>query len=402
MAEPAGALLPPPTTAPAPPAPVRRARVEPLRVWQPKSVALVHDYVNQPGGAERVVLAMAAMFPQAPLYTSLYRAGSSHAGFEDMDIRTSVLDRVPVDRAFRMLLPAYPMAFRSLGCLSEDLVISSSSGWAHSIRTRPESVHVVYCHTPARWLYMPDDYLGSSRRTRVLAPLLASLKRWDKQMATRPDAYIANSRLVQRRIRKVYGIDADVVYPPVDTDRFTPGPRGNRLLMISRLLPYKHAELAVEAAGRLGIGLDVAGDGPELEGLRAMAGPNVTFHGRVTDQEITDLLEGCSALCVPGAEDFGISTVEALACGKPVVAFAGGGAGEILDDGVNGCLFTVQTVDAVTQAIRRVESLYTDPQRLAARARNFSHSEFERNLAAAVQLVWARRADPAVAFAQAA
>lgn len=364
----------------------------PADAWKPRSVAIVHDYLNQRGGAERVVAEMAAMWPGARVYTSLYRPGSAHPDFERLDVHTSPLDRLPVDRRFRMLAPLYPLAFRSLGTLAQELVISSSSGWAHAVRTAPDSLHVVYCHTPAHWLYATDDYVGERRWRPFVAPLVAPFRRWDRRAARRADAYIANARAVGDRIREAYGLDAEVVHPPVDVGRFTPRPRGERLLVVTRLLPYKRVDLAVRAATRIGIGLDVVGDGPELERLRSIAGPGVNFLGRVNDDAtVTVLLETCWALCVPGAEDFGIVAVEALAAGKPVVAFARGGAMETLQEGVSAAFFDRLSVDDLVDAMRRAELIATSPEQLSARAQRFSPAAFAVNLRAAIARAHARR-----------
>jgi len=190
------------------------------------SVAIVHDYLNQRGGAERVALEMAEMWPDAPIYTSLYRPESTFEGFKDYDIRTSWLQGLPVDKHFRALLPLYPSAFASLGELDHDVVLSSSSGWAHAIRTAPDSTHVVYCHAPARWLYSGDQYFHEQTgRQKVLGVSMKPLRRWDRRAAHRPDRYVANSHNVADRIRDAYGIEADVVHPPVNVERFTPRPR---------------------------------------------------------------------------------------------------------------------------------------------------------------------------------
>ena len=342
-------------------------------------VAIVHDYLNQRGGAERVVLEMAAMWPTACIYTSLYRPQSTFPGFADFTVRTSFLDRLPVDAGFRNLFALYPAAFRSLGVLDADIVLSSSSAWAHGVRTRSESLHAVYCHTPARWLY-GGAYMAASVRQRALRPAIGVLRRWDRAAAQRADIYIANSEMVRARIKTHYGRDATVVYPPVDVDRFSPRPRGARLLVVSRLLPYKRVDLIVDAAGRLGLGLDVVGTGPAEEGLRARAGSTVTFHGRLTDNDVTELMQTCRAFCLPGIEDFGITPVEANAAGKPVVAFGAGGALETLEDGVSGAFFHEHTVDAVCDAIRRCDAIDTSPERLATAAARFSQPAFRERL----------------------
>jgi glycosyltransferase involved in cell wall biosynthesis len=343
------------------------------------SVAIVHDYLNQRGGAERVVLEMASIWPSAPIYTSLYRARSTFPQFAEHDVRTSPLDRVPVDEGFRGLFPLYPAAFRSFGTLQQQVVISSSSGWAHSVRTRTDALHAVYCYTPARWLYA-DEHLGTSRRGHALRPLMAAMRRWDRTAARRADLYIAISNEVRERIRRQYGIDAPVIYPPVDVDRFRPSERGERLLVVSRLLPYKRVDLVVAAATRAGIGLDVVGTGPALDELRHIAGPTVSFHGRLPDEEVTKLMEGCRALCLPGTEDFGITPVEANAAGKPVVAFAAGGALETVQDARTGSFFTEHDPEDLLDAIRRCDLIDTPPGDIAAEARRFSRETFRTQL----------------------
>lgn len=346
----------------------------------PTDVVLVHDYLNQRGGAERVVLELAAMFPDAPLYTSLYRGASTFPEFASLDVRTTFLDKLPVDGRFRALFPLYSAAFRSLGAIDADVVISSSSGWAHFVRTTPRAFHAVYCYNPARWLY--GDYMGGAAAQRVLAPFAGTFRRLDHRAAQRPDLYIAISELVRDRIRRHYGRQAPVVYPPVDVERFTPSPRGERLLVVSRLLGYKRVDLVVDAATRAGIELDVVGTGPMLVDLRRRAGPTVHFHGRLPDAEITELFQRCRAFCLPGAEDFGITPVEANAAGKPVVAFAGGGALETIEDGVTGVFFTEHSVDALLDALTRCDAISCSPNRIARQASRFSVQAFRERLTA--------------------
>jgi glycosyltransferase involved in cell wall biosynthesis len=360
------------------------------------TVAIVHDYLNQPGGAERVVLALSRMWPDAPIYTSLYRADSTFPGFGATNVHSSPLDFLPIDDAFRNLFPLYPAAFRSFGVLDHDLVISSSSGWAHSVRTAPHTFHSVYCHSPARWLY-GAEHLGDTR-SRSLRPLLGMLRGWDRVAARKAQLYIANSVEVSRRINRHYGIDAPVVHPPVETGRFTAKPRGERLLVVSRLLPYKRIDVIVDTATRAGIGLDVVGEGPSLENLRARAGSTVVFHGRLPDTEIVSLMEGCRALCLPGKEDFGITPVEANAAGKPVVAFAAGGALETLEEGFTGAFFGRHDPDDVLDAIRRADAIEASPARISGAARRFSHSAFERNLVRVLEEAFdAQRGSPSPA-----
>jgi glycosyltransferase involved in cell wall biosynthesis len=350
------------------------------------SVAIVHDYLNQRGGAERVVLEMARIFPGAPIYTSLYRPGSTFPEFERLDVRTSPIDRLPVDARFRALLPLYPAAFRALSPLHEEVVVSSSSGWAHGIRTDPSSTHLVYCHTPARWLYETEAYVPSALARTLGSPLLAALRRWDRRAAARADLYLANSEHVSRRIRAAYGIESRILHPPVRTDGIDPSPRGERLLVISRLLAYKRVDLVVEAATRARLGLDVVGTGPALADLRARAGPSVAFHGRVEEGTLRGLLAGCRALCFPGSEDFGIVPVEANAAGKPVIAFAEGGVLETQVEGKTATFFREPTSEAALDAIRRAEEIDSSPEEIARNAERFSPEVFRNGLLAAVQL----------------
>jgi glycosyltransferase involved in cell wall biosynthesis len=345
----------------------------------PGSVVIVHDYLNQRGGAERVVLEMASMWPGAPIYTSLYRPRSTYPEFRRLDIRTTYLDALPVDRGFRNLFPLYAPAFASLGTLDADVIVSSSSGWAHRIRHSTRALHAVYCYTPARWLYGAVR-LSASRRQRALRPLLGSLRRADQTAARHADLYVTTSQHIRRLIRDVYGVDAVVVPPPVDTARFIPRPRGARLLVVSRLLAYKRVDLAVEAATRARLPLDVVGDGPELHNLRARAGPTVEFHGELPDDATTELMEGCRALVLPGTEDFGITPIEANAAGKPVVAFAAGGALETLRDGYSAAHFSKPSPEALLDAVARCDAIETPPERLAANARRFSPAAFRQRL----------------------
>jgi glycosyltransferase involved in cell wall biosynthesis len=338
---------------------------------------LVHDYLNQRGGAERVVLEMANLWPEAPIYTSLYRPASTFDEFSHRDVRTTWLDRLPVDRHFRALLPLYPAAFRSLGPIDADLVVSSSSGWAHAVRTSSRAYHVVYCHTPARWLW--GDYLRRQTGRRLVEAGAPLLRRWDANAAGRADLYIANSQEIQRRIKRAYGLTAPVVYPPVNVGRFTPRDRGERLLSVTRLISHKRIDLLIEVANQLGVGLDIVGTGPALADLQALAGPTVTFHGRLDDDAVTELFESCRAYCLPGPEDFGIAPIEAQAAGKPVIAFATGGALETVKDGESGVFFDRQDIGSVVDAINRCDQLDTSPEQIAALAARFSVQSFQRS-----------------------
>ena len=352
-------------------------------------VAIVHDYLNQRGGAERVVLEMSDMWPDAPVYTSLYRPESTFARFKSRDVRTSPLDRLPVDKRFRALFPLYPLGFRALGKLDADVVVSSSTGWAHAVRTTEQAFHVVYCHSPARWLW--GEYLAAPTGRRLLRPALGAWRYWDAAAARKPDLYIANSAEIKRRIATAYGREAQIVYPPVDVERFTPRPRGERLLSVARLVEHKRIDLLVDAASTAGIGLDVVGTGPALADLRARAGPTVEFHGHLDDDEVTELFEQCRAYCMPGWEDFGIAPVEAQAAGKPVIAFARGGALETVQENISGVLFKRQDAESLLEAIHKSDELQTPPEQIAHLAARFSAQNFRTALTATISEALGRR-----------
>lgn len=355
-------------------------------------VAIVHDFLNQRGGAERVAAALTRIFPGAPVYTSFYDPEATFDDFRSVDVRTTFLQKLPhTEAAFRALLPLYPMAFRSIGLEGYDLVVSSSTHWGHHVRPQ-RALHVVYCHNPPRWLYQTDEYLGAGGPAPgwarpVLAPALAVLKRLDLQAASRPDLYIANSKLVAGRIAALYGREAPVVNPPVDVDRFLglaarKGGEKSYHLVVGRLLPYKRIDLAIEACASIGRPLVIVGEGPARAELERLAGAraDVRFAGKVSDQELLDLYEGAISLIQCGLEDFGIAPLEANAAGIPVVALRNGGALETVIHGVTGILFPKQKGGDVQQALLQVESRAWDADALRRHAASFDETSFERAL----------------------
>ena len=352
-------------------------------------VALVHDYLTQRGGAERVVLALHHLFPEAPVYTSVYDPDSTFPEFSSVDVRTTWLHQLTrCVGSSRALLPAYAAAFEGLELRGYDLVLSSSSGWAHGVRSKG-AVHVTYCHTPARWLYQTDRYLSAGgpvpawARPGVL-PVLGALRRWDRRAATRPHAYVANSHTVAGRIRKVYGIEAPVVHPPVAFYRPAvsagDSAEGGYALVIARLLPYKRVDLVIAASRSLGLPLVVVGDGPAAAKLAALADDSVRFLTSIADEHLARLLAGCVALVQAGEEDFGIAPLEANAAGRPVVAFAAGGALETVVHGSTGVLFHEQTVKALAGALTQVAERHWDAGALVRHARQFEEERFHRGL----------------------
>jgi len=353
-------------------------------------VAFVHDYLTQYGGAERVLFEMHRLYPQAPVYTSLYDPLAFEGRFDGIEVRTSFLQGMPgAIRWFRELLPLYPRVFESLDLRDFDLVISSTTSFAKGVFVGPRTLHVSYINTPTRLLWYPQEY-APRLVPRALRPVLAmfepSLRRWDLEAAQRPHVLVANSCNVARRIREVYGRDSEVVHCPVDAagfERDVPG--GGYYLVMSRLLPYKRVDLAVEACSQIGAPLVVAGSGPEEERLRARAASCVRFAGQVDDEHRWELIGGARALIVPGVEDFGLVALEAAAAGRPVVAFASGGSLETVVEGETGLFFYEPTAQALAHALQRLPAATWDRDRLREHARRFAPDVFRSRLAALIE-----------------
>lgn len=355
------------------------------------NVAIVHDWLNQMGGAEGVLEVLMDMYPNAPLYTSIYWREGMPDAYRRWDIRTSFLDRWPlVKRKHQAFLPFYPLAFERFDFAGYDVVISNKSGFCHGIITPPETLHICYCLTPTRYLWDTANYIrreGLGKLAQAaLAPFLAQLRMWDRLAADRVDAFIAISQEVRRRIAKYYRRDSAIIYPPVHTERFAPAAKHeDYYLVVSRLVPYKRIDLAVEAFNRLGKPLVVIGEGRDRKALEALARPNITFLGRLPFEQVRDYMARCRALIFPGLEDFGITPVEAQAAGRPVIAFAGGGALDTVQDGRTGILFPDQTPESLMDAVARCEGTEFDADVLRANAERFSVEEFRRQLSAYVE-----------------
>src|SRR3954454_11641457 len=290
----------------------------------PPRIALMHDFLLDVRGAERVFLAICDLYPDADVFTAVYDEEGTEGRFAHRNVNTTFLQRLrPTARTFRSLLPLYPTAIESLDLSSYDLVISSSSAWAHAVICDESTVHVSYCHNPFRYAWNDRERVLAERDPVTRPALRAILRRWrqwDWIAAQRVDAYVANSEATRRRIAAYWGRDASVVHPPVETDRFEPGPVGDYFLVLSELMSHKRIDVAVRACSRLGLPLIVAGDGPDARRLRRIAGPTVRFVGRVPDSEAARLLQSCRALIVTAVEEFGIAAVEAQASGRPVIA----------------------------------------------------------------------------------
>lgn len=351
-----------------------------------RSVAIVHDYFTQQGGAERFVGDLARLFPAATVHTAVVDREKLPLTLRDTRIQTTPLQRVrALGVPLPLLAPLLPTAFGRIDLGGSALVISSTSAFAHHVRTPAGAVHVAYCHAPPHFLWDRAEYFRERGvRGRLLAPALALLKRSDVAAAGRVDAFVANSQYSADRIREAYGRQAEVIFPPIETAAFSPSAeRSGRFLLVARLRRHKRIDLAIAAARRLGIPLDIIGEGPDGSFLRALASATpgsspVRFLGRLTDAEVQAAMARCAAMIVPGTEDFGMTMAEVQAAGRPPVAFARGGALEIIRDGETGFLFEEPTVDSLVAAIRRACEIELDPDALVASAGRFDRSRFDR------------------------
>ena len=351
-------------------------------------VALVHDYLNQMGGAERVVLALHEMFPDAPLYTSIYDPQRVDTAFQSIDIRTSFMQRFPlVKKHHQPFLPFYPFAMEQLDLRGYDLVLSSSSAFAKGIITRPETMHICYCHTPMRWCWNYDEYVEREHLGRIprniLPFFISGLRVWDQTSSMRVDHFIANSPVVADRIRKYYRRNAVVIPPPVEVSRFTFDPTSqpeDYFLIVSRFMPYKRIDLAIEACNQLQLPLVIIGSGRDEIRLTRLAGPSIRFMGRLSDQEVLYYYAHCRALILPGEEDFGITPLEAQASGRPVIAYAAGGALASIVENVTGTFFHKQSVESLVEVLASFDEQRYDPQTIHNHALEFDRLRFHRRI----------------------
>lgn len=354
-------------------------------------VALVHDYLIQDGGAERTLLTLHELFPDAPIFTLFYDPDRSHAGFKPLDIRPSSLNRLPgAPRHYQWYLAFMPLAIEHMDFSAFDLVISSSSTFAKGVIVPPETKHLCYCHTPTRFLWQErhgyvNELPQPSFIKKLLPPFLHWLRQWDEQAAGRPDVLLTNSKTSQGRIRRYYRRDATVIYPPIDVDRIPLSSHpGTYWLAGGRLVAYKRFDLILETFKKLDLPLKVFGDGPEMKKLRRIAGPKTEFLGIIDDAVKADLYAHAIGFLYPHIEDFGLTAVEAMAAGKPVLAYAKGGATETVIDGVTGQLLNEQSPEALAEAVRHFDPARFDPAKIRAHAETFSKQRFLREIKAFV------------------
>jgi len=366
-------------------------------------LALAHDWLNQMGGAENVLEELVAMYPGAPVFTTIYGPAQMPAEYRRWDIRPAWLNRAPaIHRHHQPYLPLYPAAVSSLDFSGFDVILSNKSGFIHGLRHSARQLHICYCLAPTRYVWSYTDYAQREGFGRwlglALKPVINYLRRWDFAAAQPPpdgggpgvDHFIAISRDIQQRIKTFYGRDSVVIYPPVNTDRFQPAatPAGDYYLVVSRLIPYKRIDLAVQAFNQLKKRLVIVGDGRDRSQLEALAGPTIEFKGRLPWAEVTELMANCRAFLFPGFEDFGIAPVEAQAAGRPVIAFAKGGALDTVVAGETGLFFHEQSAAALAETVAQFERLSFNPAAARANAERFSSRRFRQELGQFVAEKW--------------
>jgi glycosyltransferase involved in cell wall biosynthesis len=345
-------------------------------------VAVVHDYFTQLGGAERVAEEIYLTLPSPSLFATVALPDCVPPRLRTAQVHTSWMQKLPrISQYYRFYFFVYPLAIGSMDLSAYDLVVSSSSSYAKGVRTNRDSIHVCYCHTPTRWVWNYESY--SSRESfgalqRMLLPMLIrGLKHWDEDAARQPDHFVANSGVVAKRIQRAYGRHAEVIYPPIDVSRFKPSKeREDFYLVLSRLISYKRIDLAVRACTERRKRLLVIGDGPDRKRLESIAGPSISFLGRVPDRTVEYCVSRCRALIVPGEEDLGMAPLEAAAAGRPTIAYRAGGATETIVDNITGLFFDRQTPDNLANAMDRLEKQEWSSQALRQHSECFSDAVF--------------------------
>ncbi|OGF30741.1 hypothetical protein A3H09_01000 [Candidatus Falkowbacteria bacterium RIFCSPLOWO2_12_FULL_45_13] len=366
-------------------------------------VALIHDHLAQDGGAERVLKVLADMFPQAPIHTLLYEKKNADRYYRQRRIETSIIQKLPGGIShYQWYMPFMPMAVEFFDLSKYNLVISDSSSFAKGVITSSHTLHICYCHTPTRYLWSDThQYINELKYNKyfkkIISLVLNYIRIWDKLAADRVDQYIANSHFVARRIKKYYKREAAVIYPPVEIEQFKIASEvGDYFLIGGRLAPYKRVDLVIEAFNKLGIRnyelriknkiitlkLKIFGDGLDMARLKKLAAgnPNIEFLGRVDDETKAELYGRCLAFIYPQEEDFGITAVEAMASGRPVIAYARGGALETVQDGVSGIFFNEQTADSLMQAVLSFDPLKFNSEAIKQHAERFSVARFKKEI----------------------
>lgn len=355
-------------------------------------VAIVHDFLTYFGGAEQVLISLHHLYPQAPIYTLLYDP-SMGKYFPDAKVRPSFLNRFPqfLKRRKKFLLPLFPTAAETFDLSEFDLVISSSSSFAKAVIVRPKTTHISYCHAPTRFLwdwyhnYLEENRIGAIKKLAVV-PVLHLMRLWDRSAAERVDHFVANSQNTARKIAKFYRAESTVIHPPVDFKQFQepqpPVQEKGYYLIVSRLSAYKKIDVAIAAFNKLQLPLIIVGTGEDEKRLRRLAGDTIVFKGFLDQEQLTAYYQNARAVIFPGEDDFGITILEAMCCGKPVLAYGRGGALETVTPGESGELFESPVPELLADGIRRLNRNYDryDPGKIKARAREFSRENFEKRL----------------------
>jgi glycosyltransferase involved in cell wall biosynthesis len=359
-------------------------------------VALIHDHLAQDGGAEKVLKVLADMFPDAPIYTLLYEEKNVTKYFKDRRIETSIIQKLPGGiKHYQWYLSFMPMAVEFFDLSNYDLVISDTSSFAKGVITKPDCLHICYCHTPTRYLWSDThSYINELKYNKwfkkLISMVLSNIRRWDRLAADRVDVFIANSETVKQRIAKYYRRDSTVIYPPVETEKFsiidlsTQKKEEKYFLAGCRLAPYKRIDLVVEAFKNLGTDyrLKIFGDGVDLKRLKMLAASasNIEFLGRVSEEEKAGLFQGAQAFVNPQEEDFGITVVESMASGRPVIAYRSGGATETVIEGKTGLFFDKQASESLVEAIKKFSEITFNPEEIRVHAEQFSIKNFESQI----------------------
>lgn len=351
-----------------------------------KKIAIVHDWLTNMGGAEKVIESFINIYPEAPIYTLMVNKGNLSEKFQDREIIPSFLQKKMSKKKpnHQKFLPFMPMAFESFDLNEYDVILSSTSSCAKGVVTRPDTVHICYCHTPMRYAwefyYEYTENIGGLKK-KLLKYAMNYIRLWDRVAADRVDYFIANSQYVANRIWKHYRRKSTVIYPPVNTEYYTPeGEKEEIYLCLSRLVKYKKVDLAVEAFNRIGKKLVVIGGGEQLDYLKSIAKPNIIFLRRQPDEVVREYYRKCKAFIFPGEEDFGITPVEAQACGTPVIAYGKGGATETVIDGITGVFFKEQTEESLIDAVDRFEKISIDSGVCRENAEKFGIERFEHQM----------------------
>jgi len=355
-------------------------------------VALVHDFLTQYGGAEKVLEAFHEIWPQAPIFTLFYDPKMMGGYFKDCNIKVSPIQNLPFGaKKYRWYLPFMPSAIERFNLSEFDLVISDCSAYSKGVLTKPGTMHISYLHTPTRYLWSDayeyiDSLKGAEKLvSKFLSPILTRLRIWDQIAAQRPNYIIANSGFVAQRIKHYYKRDSHVIYPPVEISKFSIANKiQDYYLIISRLCPYKKVDLAIKAFNKLKMPLKIIGTG-EDKSLRKIAGPNIEFLGFVSDKEKAKYLSHCKAFIFPQEEDFGITPIEAMASGRPVIAYKRGGALETVVDGLTGKFFKNQTTEDLMEAVLKLNLNKIKPEKIREHAEKFSKKQFKKDIKNFVQ-----------------